>query len=67
MDKLKRRREYRIRRKMYKGLSAAASLVIVWRVVGLLIGNTGDAAIILGCVAIVAIARLDVVLIERGR
>lgn len=67
MDKLKRRSAIRIRRRMYKGLSAAASLVIAWRVAGLLIGNTGDAAIILGCVAIVAIARLDVVLIERGR
>ncbi|MEA4823096.1 MAG: hypothetical protein VB111_03160 [Clostridiaceae bacterium] len=52
---------------MYKGISAAASIVIAWRVAGLLIGNTGDAAIILGCVAIIAIARLDVVLIERGR
>lgn len=41
-------------------LSAAAVLVIVWRVARLLIGKPDDAAIILGCVAVLATAWMDV-------
>ncbi len=56
----------RIRRLVYAGMSAAA-LVIAWRVAGLLIENPADAAIILGCVAVWALARMDVILGEQGR
>jgi len=60
-------RSDRIRRVAYAAVSAVASLVIAWRVAGLLIGSPTDAAVILGCVAVMAVTRLDVVLGERGR
>jgi len=60
-------RSDRIRRVAYAAVSAVASLVIAWRVAGLLIGSPTDAAVIFGCVAVMAVMRLDVVLGERGR
>lgn len=70
MDRTKSRgplRPDRVRRVAYAAVSAVASLVIAWRVAGLLIGSPTDAAVILGCVAVMAVTRLDVVLGERGR
>ena len=60
-------RSNRIRRVAYAAVSAVASIVIAWRVGSLLIGSPTDAAVIMGCVAVIAVSRLDVVLWEMGR
>lgn len=60
-------RSDRIRRVAYAAVSAVASLAIAWRVGSWFIGSPTDAAVILGCVAVMAVTRMDVVLGERGR
>lgn len=60
-------RSDRIRRVAYAAVSAVASIVIAWRVGGWFIGSPTDAAVIMGCVAVWVVVRMDVVLGERGR
>ena len=60
-------RSDRIRRVAYAAVSAVASIVIAWRVGSWFIGSPTDAAVILGCIAVWVVVRLDVVLRERGR
>lgn len=70
MDRPKSRgvvRSDRIRRVAYAAVSAVASLVIAWRVGSWFIGSPTDAAVIMGCIAVWVVVRMDVVLGERGR
>lgn len=60
-------RSNRIRRVAYAAVSAVASIVIAWRVGSWMIDSPTDAAVIMGCIAVWAVVRMDVVLGERGR
>lgn len=70
MDKTKSHgavRPDRLRRVAYAAVSAVATVVIAWRVGSWMIGSPTDAAVIMGCIAVWAVVRMDVVLGERGR
>lgn len=70
MDRPKSRgvvRPDRIRRIAYAAVSAVATVVIAWRVTCWMIGSPTDAAVIMGCIAVWVVVRMDVALGERGR
>lgn len=63
MDRTERERAIRperVKRLIYAGVSSALTIIAVWRAAVLLINNTPDAAIILGCVALWSLMRLDI-------
>ena len=63
MDGTERERAFRPergKRLIYAGGSSALTIIAVWRAAVLLINNTPDAAIILGCVALWSLMRLDI-------
>ncbi len=68
MEKTKRKlRAERMKRPIYAAVYAGAAIIIAWRVAGLLISAPADAAIIMGCVAVMALVRLDVLTMDRAK
>lgn len=62
----RRKMAVRVLRLAYSLLIPASAVVFVWRMLRLLATNTADAAIILACVAVWALVRMDLTLWKEG-
>ena len=62
----RRKMAVRVLRLAYSLLIPASAVVFAWRVLRLLATNTADAAIILACVAVWALVRMDLTLWKEG-
>lgn len=62
----RRKMAVRVLRLAYSLLIPASAVVFAWRMLRLLATNTADAAIILACVAVWAIVRMDLALWKEG-
>lgn len=62
----RRKMAVRVLRLAYSLLIPASAVVFAWRMLRLLATNTADAAIILACVAVWAIVRMDLTLWKEG-
>lgn len=58
----RRKMAVRVLRLAYSLLIPASAVVFAWRMLRLLATNTADAAIILACVAVWALVRMDIAL-----
>lgn len=62
----RRKMAVRVLRLAYSLLIPASAVVFAWRMLRLLATNTADAAVILACVAVWALVRMDVTLWKEG-
>lgn len=62
----RRKMAVRVLRLAYSLLIPASAVVFVWRMLRLLATNTADAAVILACVAVWALVRMDLTLWKEG-
>lgn len=62
----RRKMAVRVLRLAYSLLIPASAVVFAWRMLRLLATNTADAAIILACVAVWALVRMDLTLWKEG-
>lgn len=62
----RRKMAVRVLRLAYSLLIPASAVVFAWRMLRLLATNTADAAIILACVAVWALVRMDITLWNEG-
>ena len=62
----RRKMAVRVLRLAYSLLIPASAIIIVWRMLRLLATNTADAAVILACVAVWALVRMDLTLWKEG-
>ena len=62
----RRKMAVRVLRLAYSLLIPASAVVFAWRMLRLLATNTADAAIILACVAVWAVVRMDITLWKEG-
>lgn len=62
----RRKMAARVLRLAYSLLIPASAVVFAWRMLRLLATNTADAAIILACVAVWALVRMDLTLWKEG-
>ena len=62
----RRKMAVRVLRLAYSLLIPASAVVFAWRMLRLLTTNTADAAIILACVAVWALVRMDLTLWKEG-
>ena len=61
-----RKEAARLLRLAYSMLIPASAVVFAWRMLRLLATNTADAAVILACVAVWALVRMDLTLWKEG-
>lgn len=62
----RRKMAVRVLRLAYSLLIPASAVVFAWRMLRLLATNTADAAIILACVAVWALVRMDLTIWKEG-
>lgn len=62
----RRKMAVRVLRLAYSLLIPASAVVFAWRMLRLLATNTADAAVILACVAVWALVRMDITLWKEG-
>ena len=62
----RRKMAVRVLRLAYSLLIPASAVVFTWRMLRLLATNTADAAVILACVAVWALVRMDLTLWKEG-
>lgn len=62
----RRKMAVRVLRLAYSLLIPASAVVFAWRMLRLLATNTADAAVILACVAVWALVRMDLTLWKEG-
>lgn len=62
----RRKMAVRVLRLAYSLLIPASAVVFVWRMLRLLATNPSDAAVILACVAVWALVRMDLTLWKEG-
>lgn len=62
----RRKMAVRVLRLAYSLLIPASAVVFAWRMLRLLATNTADAAVILACVAVWALVRMDITLWKGG-
>ena len=62
----RRKMAVRVLRLAYSLLIPASAVVFAWRMLRLLATNTADAAVILACVAVWAVVRMDITLWKEG-
>lgn len=62
----RRKMAVRVLRLAYSLLIPASAIIFVWRMLRLLATNTADAAVILACVAVWALVRMDLTLWKEG-